>query len=190
MSGRVLPRSFYARPAHVVAPDLLGRDLVAPGPRGTLLVARIVETEAYGPRDPASHAFRGMTERNAAMFGRPGHLYVYFTYGMHWCANVVTGRRGEGSAVLLRAAVPLAGLPVMARRRGRSAERDLCSGPAKLAQAFGLTGADDGSDLVRGRIRVTTGEPPVRGSVWRGPRVGISRARETPWRFGFDFDLD
>ena len=92
--------------------------------------------------------------------------------------------------MLLRAAVPLAGLPVMARRRGRTAEGDLCSGPAKLAQAFGLTGADDGADLVRGQIRVTAGGPPVRASVWRGPRVGISRARETPWRFGFDFDLD
>lgn len=183
MSGRVLPRSFYARPAHVVAPDLLGRDLVAPGPRGTLLVARIVETEAYGPRDPASHAFRGMTERNASMFGPPGHLYVYFTYGMHWCANVVTGRRGEGSAVLLRAADPLVGLPVMARRRGRSAERDLCSGPAKLAQAFGLDGDDDGADLVTGAIGITFGEPPPRRSIRRGPRVGISRGVDVPWRF-------
>ncbi|MFM8944324.1 MAG: DNA-3-methyladenine glycosylase [Actinomycetota bacterium] len=186
MSGRVLPRAFYARPAHVVAPDLLGRDLTAAGPRGTRLVARIVETEAYGPHDPASHAFRGRTRRNASMFGPPGRLYVYFTYGMHWCANVVTGREGEGSAVLLRAAVPLEGLAVMARRRGRDAPRDLCSGPAKLTQAFGIDGSLDGEDLLRVTVRIAAGTPAPRGAVRRGPRIGISRATDVPWRFVLD----
>ena len=190
MTGRVLPRSFFARPAHVVAPELLGRDLVARHPRGGFLVARIVETEAYGPRDPASHAFRGPTARNASMFGPPGHLYVYFTYGMHWCVNVVTGRPGEGSAVLLRGAIPLRGQEVMARRRGRDRERDLCSGPAKLAQAFGIDGGLDGADVVRGPVRLQTGVAPPPRAVLRGPRIGISRARDVPWRFRFEPDLD
>ncbi|MFM7718613.1 MAG: DNA-3-methyladenine glycosylase, partial [Actinomycetota bacterium] len=163
-------------------PDLLGRDLVRRLPDGTRLAARIVETEAYGPDDPASHAFRGPTRRNASMFGRPGLLYVYFTYGMHWCMNAVTGAPGEGSAVLLRAAAPLEGLEAMASARRRTAIRDLCSGPAKLAQAFCVDGSLDGTDLVGGDdVAIHVGEP-VRAFA-TGPRVGISAAQGAPLRF-------
>lgn len=182
--GRPLPRSFFARPAEVVAPELLGRVLVRRCPDGTGLAARIVEVEAYAPDDPASHSFRGPTERNRTMFGPPGYLYVYFTYGMHHCMNVVTGRSGEGAAVLLRAAEPLEGLAGMAARRGVSDPRLLCSGPARLAQAFGVTREHDGADLVRGpELRILEGEPvpPARVSVTT--RIGINHGTERPWRF-------
>lgn len=170
-------RALLAGPADEVAPLLLNKLLV----HGEC-VGRIVETEAYRPDDPASHSFRGRTARNAAMFGRPGTLYVYFTYGMHWCANVVTGPEGEGAAVLLRAVEPLAGLAVMsARRNGRA---DLADGPAKLCQAFAIDGTLDGSDLLGGGP-VLLGDdgtaPP--GTPRVGPRVGISRAVDAPWRF-------
>jgi DNA-3-methyladenine glycosylase len=153
-------------------------------PDGTRLTGRIVEVEAYGPDDPASHAFRGPTRRNAVMFGAPGHLYVYFTYGMHFCMNVVTGRVGEGSAVLLRAVEPLEGLEEMRRRRGREAVRELCSGPARLCQAFGVDRGLDGADLVRGpELWLAQGEPVSPGSISRGARVGIRVGLEHPWRF-------
>src|SRR6266511_3967496 len=126
---RPLPRSFYRRPSPEVAPDLLGRLLVRPV-GDALLIARIVEAEAYQEDDPASHSFRGMTARTEVMFGPAGRLYVYFTYGMHFCMNVVTGREGEGSAVLLRAVEPLAGLEWMCHRRGVADPRLICSGPA------------------------------------------------------------
>jgi DNA-3-methyladenine glycosylase len=149
---------------------------------------RIVETEAYlGPLDEASHAYRGRTARNATMFGPAGHLYVYFTYGMHWCANVVTGHDGDGQAVLLRALEPVAGLEAMraARLRARR-DVDLCRGPARLCEALGITGALDGADLTRlsadGPWLARDGTTLV-GPVLRGPRVGISRAVEHPWRF-------
>ncbi len=152
-------------------------------------MARIVETEAYEPDDPASHAFRGQTMRNAAMFGEAGHLYVYFTYGMHFCMNAVTGRAGEGMAVLLRAAEPLEGIDVMRRRRGRPRERELCSGPAKLCEAFGVDRSLDGTDLVRGPdIWITSGAPVSRSLVVAGPRVGIRVGLEHPWRFSVGGD--
>ncbi|MEO5965373.1 MAG: DNA-3-methyladenine glycosylase, partial [Candidatus Limnocylindrales bacterium] len=134
---RRLPRSFYRRDPRAVAPELLGKVLVLGE-----ATARIVEVEAYcGSEDPGSHAFRGMTKRNATMFGSPGRLYVYFTYGMHWCANAVCGDEGEGIAVLLRAAVPLSGVEAMrARRPAARTDRDLCRGPARLCQAFALDG--------------------------------------------------
>ncbi|HEX6230590.1 MAG TPA: DNA-3-methyladenine glycosylase [Actinomycetota bacterium] len=182
--GRPLPRSFSARPSTVVAPDLLGRVLVRELDDGTLLAARLVEVEAYQERDPASHSFRGSTPRNAVMFGEPGHLYVYFTYGMHFCCNVVTGRDGEGSAVLLRAAEPLLGLSVMADRRGVDGPRLLCSGPARLAQAFGIDRSDDGADLVRGpALSLRSGEPVPAEAVARSTRVGVSVGVERRWRF-------
>jgi DNA-3-methyladenine glycosylase len=179
-----LPRSFYQRPSTEVAPDLLGRLLVRELPEGGRLVARIVETEAYQEDDPASHSYRGRTSRTEVMFGRPGCLYVYFTYGMHFCMNVVTGRSGEGSAVLLRAAEPLEGLGEMAHRRGIGQPRLLCSGPARLAQAFGVARRENGLDLVRGSdMFFAPGDPVPRSRVARTSRVGVSLARERPWRF-------
>jgi DNA-3-methyladenine glycosylase len=174
--------------------ELLAGDPVEVAPQllNTLLVhheriVRIVEVEAYrGPDDPASHAYRGQTKRNAAMFGPPGRLYVYFTYGMHWCANVVCGPESVGWAVLLRAAAPVAGIEAMwaARSAARRAS-DLCSGPAKLCQAMGLTGEFDGQDLMApggavGLYADSTPPPTVAGN---GPRIGISLAAERPWRW-------
>jgi DNA-3-methyladenine glycosylase len=150
-------------------------------------VGRIVEVEAYaGPLDPGSHAFRGRTARNATMFGPPGHLYVYFTYGMHFCANVVCGEEGEAMAVLLRGITPLAGLDEMraARPRARS-DADLCSGPGKLCQAFGIERGIDGADLVTGDEGVTVVDdgtpPPEEGGV--SVRVGLTAGADLPWRF-------
>jgi DNA-3-methyladenine glycosylase len=166
----------------VVAPELLGKVLVH-GPTE----ARIVEVEAYcGSQDPGSHAFRGPTRRNATMFGPPGALYVYFTYGMHWCANAVCGEVGEGVAVLLRAAVPLRGLDEMrARRPAARRDRDLCRGPARLCQALGIDGSFDGADLVTADRAVTIvddGTPPPE-APGVGPRIGLSAGADLAWRW-------
>src|SRR3954470_24619961 len=141
--GRTLGRGFYQRDVLTVAPELLNKVLVRDDPAVGRLGMRIVEVEAYlGRDDPASHAFRGPTPRNATMFGPPGRLYVYFTYGMHWCMNAVCGDEGDGVAVLLRAAVPLRGLDEMrARRPAARRDLDLCRGPARLCQAFGVDGS-------------------------------------------------
>ena len=177
-----LPRDFYRRDPRDVAPELLHKVLVSGSCRGL-----IVEVEAYcGGADPASHAFRGPTRRNATMFGPPGHLYVYFTYGMHWCANAVCGDDGEGVAVLLRALRPVAGEDDMwPRRPAAKRERDLCSGPARLCQALALDGSHDGDDLVTGvggaTIEDDGFDPP--GEVVRTTRVGISVATEELWRW-------
>jgi DNA-3-methyladenine glycosylase len=183
-AGRRLPRSFFARPSTEVAPDLLGRVLVRTLPTGARLVVRLVETEAYQDDDPASHSFRGRTARTEVMFGPPGRLYVYFTYGMYFCMNVVTGAKGEGSAVLLRAAEPLEGLAEMRALRGIEDERALCSGPGKLCRALGVDLANNGDDLVRGSaLDLHEGAPVPAGAVEVTPRVGIRRAAELPWRF-------
>jgi DNA-3-methyladenine glycosylase len=188
-STRRLPRSFFARPSPEVGPDLLGRILVRKVGDGTLLAARIVEAEAYQEDDPASHSFRGRTNRTEVMFGPPGHAYVYFTYGMHHCMNVVTGSTGEGSAVLLRAAEPLEGLEEMARRRGTNDRRALCSGPGRLCQALGIDRADNGLDLVRGRLLwLLEGAPVAPSTISVGPRVGITSGTERPWRFSVQGD--
>jgi DNA-3-methyladenine glycosylase len=183
-AGPRLPRAFLARPSTVVAPELLGRVLVRRLPDGTRLAARLVEVEAYRSDDPASHSYRGRTPRNDVMFGPAGRLYVYFTYGMHFCMNVVTGLDGEGSAVLLRAAEPLAGLEAMAAFRGVDAVRLLCSGPGRLTQAFGVTRVDDGTDLLgRGHLQLRAGEPVPPAAIARSTRVGIRVGTTHRWRY-------
>lgn len=177
-----LPREFFARPAVEVARCLLGRMLFRRSPEG-LVAGRVVEVEAYcGAGDPASHAYRRRTDRNSRMFGPPGHLYVYFTYGMHHCANIVTCLDGVAGAVLLRAVEPAEGLELMALRRGVRDPRLLARGPGRLCQAFGLTRAHNGADLEDGEVGVgvdrrTAG--PVRTSV----RIGLKPQMDQPWRF-------
>jgi len=184
----VLPASFYARPTPEVARRLLGRILISEvGGRRT--AARIVETEAYvGPDDPACHGYRARrTRRNASLFKGPGTAYVYFTYGMHWCLNAVTEAVGFPAAVLIRALEPIYGLDTMRRRRGGGGpvpDRELCSGPAKLCRALGVTSREDGVPLTRarGRLRITRG-PRQRLAIVVTPRVGITRAVDWPLRF-------
>jgi DNA-3-methyladenine glycosylase len=179
-----LARSFYARSPLVVARAVLGRILVHDTPQGRI-AGRIVEAEAYcGAEDPASHGYRGPTPRNAVMFGPAGHAYVYFTYGMHHCLNLVTGRRGMASAVLVRALEPLEGLDLMARNRGLEDWRKLTRGPGCVARALGLTLSHDGLDLTRGPLWIADrGGVRAGWSIVSGPRIGISVAREHPWRF-------
>jgi DNA-3-methyladenine glycosylase len=181
-----LPRSFYDRDARVVARDLLNKVLVRTGD-GPRLAARIVEVEAYrGADDPGSHAFRRRTPRNATMFGPPGHLYVYFSYGNHWCMNAVCGPGTRPHAVLLRAAAPLAGVARMRERRGAGRrDRELCSGPGRLGQAFGIDREFDGVDLVRGPVRVVDDgvAPPRRPGVSSRVGLGVDKGEHLPLRF-------
>jgi DNA-3-methyladenine glycosylase len=185
--SRLVPRSFYARPPDIVARELLNKILVGPNGSG-----RIVEVEAYdGERDPASHAFRGLTPRNSVMFGRPGHLYVYFTYGMHWCANAVCREEGDAAAVLLRALSPLDGIEQMrAMRLKATRDRDLCSGPAKLTQALGIDGTHNGLDLTRraSPVRIVDDgtAPPDLPAV--STRVGLTVAVDEQWRWYLSTD--
>jgi DNA-3-methyladenine glycosylase len=181
--GRPLPRAFYARDPVVVARAVLGRLLVHDSPQGRVS-GLIVEAEAYrGAGDPASHAHRGRTARNAAMFGEPGHAYVYFTYGMHHCLNLVTGSAGKASAVLVRALEPVDGDELMRVRRGAGATTRLARGPGNVARALGLTRAHDGLDLVGGPLWLSD-LPPRRGGhrIAHGPRVGIRVALDRDWR--------
>lgn len=182
----LLPRTALEGDAVELAPSLLGCVLVSTIGAGTVAV-RITEVEAYrGADDPASHAFRGLTRRNAAMFDEPGHLYTYFVYGMHWCANVVTGPAGRPSAVLLRAGEVLTGASVAAaRRRPTTKPHQLARGPAGLASVLGLAAEQNGMDLCAAGSAVTMrpGVSMPAGSVSSGPRVGVSVAGEFPWRF-------
>lgn len=179
-----LPRGFYDRAVLAVARDVVGRVLVHEGPRGRL-AGRIVEVEAYrGDDDPASHAYRGATRRNAVMFGPAGHLYVYFTYGMHECMNLVCGPPGRASAVLVRALEPLAGIDVMRRLRGVEDVTRLMRGPGCVTRALGLSRAHDGADLTRGPVWLSREAADLGGhAIARGPRIGIRVATERPWRF-------
>lgn len=204
---KLLPREFFGRPSTEVAPDLLGCVLWRDSPEGVVAV-RLVEVEAYqGAHDPASHAYRGQTARNAVMFGPPGHMYVYFTYGMHFCANLVCQPVGQAEAVLLRAGEVVAGSELAARRRARENGKalsvpaapgngrtlrgvDLARGPARLCQALGIDRQLDGADVCE------PGSPLGIGPAWSsdsgpsgpavistGPRVGIRQATDRPWRY-------
>lgn len=178
-----LPRSFYARPALTVARELLGRLLIHDSAEGTTS-GRIVEAEAYHHDDPACHAFRGRTQRNEVMFGGPGYAYIYFTYGMHWCFNAVTGEEGVGEAVLLRAVEPVDGVDLMQQRRERELRVErLCSGPANLTKAFGLTGAQQSLDLTSSALRIEAGTPVEDLGVAVSRRVGVTAGADNLWRF-------
>ncbi len=183
-----LDRDFFRRDSRVVAPELLGKVLSSGGHRcGGERAGRIVEVEAYaGAEDPGSHGYRGQTARTVTMFGPPGHLYVYFIYGMHWCANAVCGDDGVCSAVLIRALAPTCGLEAMrAVRSAARRDRDLCSGPAKLCQALGITGDDDGADVVSGEqgLRITDDGTPPPAKPGQSRRIGLSAGVEHPWRW-------
>ena len=177
MAGERLTREFFARSVHEVAPELIGATLLVDGVGGT-----IVEVEAYDQDDPASHGFRGRTARTASMFGPPCHAYVYRSYGVHWCLNLVCAEAGRAEAALVRALEPTRGLEAMQERRGLEAPRSLCSGPGKLCQALGITREHDGLPL---------DEPPFEllarasgAAIAAGVRIGITRAVEQQWRFG------
>lgn len=169
-----------AGPVEEVAPRLLGA-VLRHGP----VAVRLTEVEAYGgARDPGSHAFRGRTRRNAAMFEEGGTLYCYFTYGMHVCANVVVGPAGEANGVLMRAGEVVSGLEVARGRRPGAADRDLARGPARLCRALGITLEHDGTSLVDGPVRLELpADPPAADSMISGPRVGLRAAADVPWRF-------
>ena len=171
-----ITREFFARSVHEVAPALIGTSFFANGVGGV-----IVEVEAYHHTDPAAHSFRGRTERNAVMFGPPGYVYVYRSYGIHWCVNFVCEAEGSASAVLIRALEPTRGIDVMRARRGMDAERLLCSGPGRLCQALAITNAANGLSLDRApfELRARGAEVPVATGV----RIGITKAADLPWRY-------
>ena len=165
------------RSPHDVAPELIGAQLYVDDVGGV-----IVEVEAYDQTDPASHTYAGHTARNAAMFGPPGRAYVYRSYGIHWCLNFVCREAGHGAGVLIRALEPTHGIETMRERRGLDDPRLLCSGPGRVCQALGVTRAHDGRRLDRPPFRLLPAEAPL--EVVTGPRIGISKARDVPWRFG------
>lgn len=195
VASEVLRRSFFARPAPSVARDLVGKVLLGAGG----VAARIVETEAYSQHDPACHAYQRRTARNEPLYGPPGHAYVYRSYGVHWCLNTSTGSDGVAAGVLIRAAEPLCGIALMQSRRPRSSLRDLLRGPGRLTAAFAIDGGLSGRDLAGAgagpTATSTTAAGPavpdrlcyvddgVRPRVRSGPRVGVSRAADWPWRF-------
>ncbi len=172
-----LGRDFFARSVHEVAPDLVGVTLLVDGVGGP-----IVEVEAYDHEDPAAHGFRGRTERNASMFGPPGHAYVYRSYGIHWCLNFVCSSTGSAEAALIRALEPTHGIDVMRQRRGVEDDRLLCAGPGRLCQALGITRDHDGLPLDRPpfELRPRAAAPEIA----IGPRIGITKAADKPWRYG------
>lgn len=174
---RRVAAEFFSRSVHEVAPEIIGCSLFVDGVGG-----RIVEAEAYHHLDPASHSYGGRTERNRAMFGPPGHAYVYRSYGVHWCLNLVCEPEGEAAAVLIRALEPTKGIETMRTRRGLEDERLLCAGPGRLCQALGITGELDGARLDRRPFALYPAEERV--DVVRGVRVGITRAVDEPWRYG------
>jgi DNA-3-methyladenine glycosylase len=175
--GRPLTRAFFSRSVLEVAPDLIGAILLVDGVGG-----RLVEVEAYRQTDPAAHSFNGPTPRNAVMFGPPGFVYVYRSYGIHWCLNFVCEPKGSASAVLIRAIEPTAGLSIMKRRRGTDDERLLCSGPGRVCEALGITHAQNGLALNAPPFKLIARDGP--GEVVAGPRIGLTKAVDKPWRYG------
>ncbi|NLY32073.1 MAG: DNA-3-methyladenine glycosylase [Firmicutes bacterium] len=175
-----IDRQFFAAPILEVAPRLLGLTLVRRSPLGDR-AGIIVETEAYTANDPACHAYRGKSRRNAAMFGPAGTAYIYFIYGMHYCFNVVTGREGSGEAVLIRALEPVKGISLMAKARGTDDIRLLCSGPARLCQALNITLAENGISLMGDTIFLQMGRQPE--AIVTASRIGVSAGKELPYRF-------
>jgi DNA-3-methyladenine glycosylase len=173
----LLRRSFFARSVHEVAPELIGATLLFNGVGGV-----IVEVEAYHHTDPAAHSFGGQTARNAVMFGAPGYTYVYRSYGIHWCVNFVCEPVGSASAILIRALQPTDGIAAMRRRRGLADERLLCSGPGRLCQALGINRRHNGLALDRPPFELRP--PTVPADVVSGPRIGITKAVDSPWRYG------
>jgi DNA-3-methyladenine glycosylase len=175
--GKRLTRAFFGRSVHEVAPDLIGAVLLLDGVGG-----RLVEVEAYHHTDPAAHSFHGPTPRNEVMFGPPGFAYVYRSYGIHWCLNFVCEPKGSASAVLIRALEPTEGLAAMRRRRGIADERLLCSGPGRVCEALGITHAHNGLSLTTPPFALFARADAV--EVIAGPRIGITKAAELPWRYG------
>jgi DNA-3-methyladenine glycosylase len=172
-----LTKSFFSRSVHAVAPDLIGVTLLVNGVGG-----RLVEVEAYHHTEPAAHSFRGPTERTAIMFGPAGYAYVYRSYGIHWCLNFVCEAKGSASAVLIRALEPTEGLATMRRRRGVADDRLLCSGPGRLCQALGITVKHNGLALDAPPFALWARQSEV--EIVAGPRIGITKAAELPWRYG------
>lgn len=181
MTMNKLTRDFYLQDTLTVAQGCLGKILIYESESGRVS-GRIVETEAYTTGDPACHACRGLTKRNAAMFGPPGHAYVYFTYGFHFCLNFVTQPSGVAEAVLIRALEPLEGIETMRSNRGKSAPRDLCSGPGKLTQALGIDISLNNADLLGDTLYVLDDAADI-GEIIARPRIGIRQATDLPWRF-------
>ncbi len=177
IKAALIRRNFFDRSVHEVAPELIGATLLFDGVGGT-----IVEVEAYHHTDPAAHSYVGRTARNAVMFGPPGHAYVYRSYGVHWCVNFVCEAEGSASAVLIRALAPTAGLSLMRKRRGVNEKRLLCSGPGRLCQALAITDAQNGWPLDAPPLVLRAATQPEEIAV--GPRIGITKAAEKPWRFG------
>ena len=175
--SRRLSKAFFRRSVHEVAPDLIGATLLFNGVGG-----RLVEVEAYHHTDPAAHSYRGQTTRNAVMFGPAGYTYVYRSYGIHWCLNLVCEPKGSASAVLIRALEPTDGLPLMRRRRGLSDVRLLCAGPGRVCEALGITAAHNGLALDEPPFALFARTREV--EVIAGPRIGITKAVEKPWRYG------
>jgi DNA-3-methyladenine glycosylase len=172
-----LTKSFFKRSVHEVAPDLIGATLLFNGVGG-----RLVEVEAYRHTDPAAHSFGGLTERNAVMFGPPGYAYVYRSYGIHWCLNFVCEPKGSASAVLIRAIEPTADVATMRRRRGVADSRLLCSGPGRLCEALGISDAQYGLALDAPPFELFARQGKV--DIVTGPRIGITKAADRPWRYG------
>lgn len=177
-----ITKSFFKKNTLEIARALLNCYIVNNAKEGETM-GKIVETEAYLSNDPASHSFNGKTKRNSTMFGQPGKAYVYFTYGMHHCFNVVTREEGVGEAVLIRALEPISGIELMKKRRKTNNIKNLCSGPAKLVQAMGIEKKHNGLDIIEGKLRICMGKPIEDNNIIQTKRIGISKGADLPYRF-------